>query len=189
MTSITAKGFCAVAAESRYTSGLPWMVCLRTGKSSRSFSTSNAAVTSLLSVLMKFLEEYLFQQIAQALHFNPIHNILRKRVGQQTARFPLANAARLQVEQRFAIQLADSGAMRAAHVIGIDLQLRLGIHHRIVGEHQILIGLLGIGLLRVFADDDFAIEDGVRLARQNSFIHFVAPAVRAWVLGSPMFYP
>ena len=40
IASITANGFCAVAALSRYTSGLPWIVCLRTGKSSRIRSTS-----------------------------------------------------------------------------------------------------------------------------------------------------
>src|ERR1035438_80785 len=126
MASITARGFCAVAAESRYTSGLPWMVCLRTGKSSRSFSTSNAVVTSLLSVLMEFLKENLLQRIAQRRNLDPVHNILRERVGQQTARFLLADAARLQVEQRFAIQLADGRAMRAAHVVRSELQLGFG---------------------------------------------------------------
>ena len=45
MASITANGFCAVAALSRYTSGLPWIVCLRTGKSSRIRSTSKVVET------------------------------------------------------------------------------------------------------------------------------------------------
>src|ERR1035441_8543571 len=68
MASMTAKGFCAVAALSRYTRGIPWMVCLRTGKSSRIFSTSKTAGMTLLSVLMEFLEEDLFQLFAQVRH-------------------------------------------------------------------------------------------------------------------------
>ena len=49
--STTAVGFCAVAALSRYTRGLPWMCCLRTGKSSRIFSTSKAGATVLVSIV------------------------------------------------------------------------------------------------------------------------------------------
>ena len=36
-------GFCAVAALSRYTSGLPCIVCFSTGNSSRILSTSKPA--------------------------------------------------------------------------------------------------------------------------------------------------
>src|SRR5690242_8078306 len=39
---MTARGFCEVAALSRYTSGLPLMRCRRIGKSSRTRSTLNA---------------------------------------------------------------------------------------------------------------------------------------------------
>src|SRR5436190_1270708 len=54
-------------------------------------------------------------------HFDPVHHILREGVGQEAARLTLANTARLKVEQSFRIQLPDSGAMGAAHVIGPDL--------------------------------------------------------------------
>src|ERR1035437_1574320 len=114
MASMTAKGFWAVAALSRYTRGLPWMFCLRTGKSSRIFSTSKPAVappvTGLLSVLMKFLEKNPFQRIPQRLYFDAVDHILRERVSQQTARLALADAARLQdVVDRIKVQsLRDS---------------------------------------------------------------------------------
>src|ERR1035437_8131461 len=194
MASITAKGFWAVAALSRYTSGLPWMFCLRTGKSWRIFSTSKPAVapavapveTGLLSVLMKFLEKNPFQRIAQRLHFDAIDYVLRECVGQQAAGLALADAARLQVEERFAVELADGGAMGAAHIVGEDLQLGFGIHHGVVGEDQVLVGLLGIGLLCVLADDDFAVEDGVGLAVENALVEFVAGAVRLGVIDDRM---
>src|ERR1035437_1985426 len=182
MASITAKGFWAVAAESRYTSGLPWMYCFRTGKSSRIFSTSKPAVAPavnwLLSVLMKFLEKNAFQRIAQRLYFDAIHHILRESVSQQAGGLAFADAARLQVEERFAVELADGGAMGAAHIVGEDLQLGFGIHHGVVGEDQVLVSLLGIGLLGVLADDDFAVEDGVRLAVEDALVELVAGAVR-----------
>src|ERR1035438_6398819 len=63
MASITANGFCAVAALSRYTSGMPWMVCFRTGKSCRTFRTSKPAAISLLTVLMEFLEKDPLQRV------------------------------------------------------------------------------------------------------------------------------
>src|ERR1035441_7468244 len=138
MASITANGFCAVAALSRYTSGMPWMVCFRTGKSSRTFCTSKQAGLSLLTVLMEFLEKDPLQRVFQRRDLNAIHDILREGVGQQGARLLLADAARLQVEQRLRVQLPNGGAVGAAHVVGPDLQLRLGVDHRIVRQHQVL---------------------------------------------------
>src|SRR5450759_252689 len=188
--SITAKGFWAVAALSRYTRGLPWMFCLRTGKSWRIFSTSKPAVapveTGLLSVLMKFLEKNPFQRIAQRLYFDAIHHVLRESVSQQAAGLAFADAARLQVEERFAVELADGGAMGAAHIVGEDLQLGFGIHHGVVGEDQVLVSLLGIGLLGVLADDDFAVEDGVCLAVEDALVELVAGAVRHGVVDHRM---
>ena len=88
----------------------------------------------------------------------------------------------MQVEERFGVELADGGAVRAAHVVGADLQFGFGVDDGVVGQDQILVGLLGIGLLRVFADDDLAVEDGVGFAVQNAFIEFVAGAVRLGVV-------
>src|SRR2546429_3515974 len=138
MASTTAVGFCAVAAESRYTSGLPWTVCFNTGKSSRSFSTSKPAVTSLGSVLMEFLEQDPLQRIPQTLNFDAVHNVLRESVNQQTARLVGADAARPQVEHHLGIELADGGSVGAANVVGVNLRLRLGVDNGFVGETQVL---------------------------------------------------
>ena len=63
-----------------------------------------------------------------------------------------------------------------------NLQLRLGVDHGVVGEHQVLVGLLGIGLLRVLADEDLAVEDRVRLAVQDALVQLVAGGVRLGVV-------
>ena len=81
MASITANGFCAVAALSRYTRGFPWILCFRTGKSSRSFSTSKAAEITLVSTLMEFLEQDSLERILQGLNFDAVDDVLREGVG------------------------------------------------------------------------------------------------------------
>src|SRR5882757_7576192 len=147
MASMTGCGFCEVAALSRYTSGLPWIRCLRTGKSSRICSTSKGVVTGLVRVLMEFLEENAFQRICQRFHLDAVDNVLGEGVDQEVPRVDFRDAARLKVKQHLAIELADGSAVGAADVVRPDLQLRLGIDSRIVAEDQIFVGLLGIGLL------------------------------------------
>ncbi len=64
----------------------------------------------------------------------------------------------------------------------MNLQLGFGVDDGLVGENQVLVGLLGIGLLRVFADDDAAVENGGGAAVENAFVEFVARAVRLGVV-------
>ena len=72
--------------------------------------------------------------------------------------------------------------MRAAHVVGENLQLGLGVDDGVFREHQVLVGLLGVGLLRVFADQDFAVEDRAGVAFQDAFVQLVAGGVRLGVI-------
>ena len=76
-------------------------------------------------------------------------------------------AARAQVEDRVLVELADRRAVRALHVVGEDLELRLGVDRRVVGQQQRPVGLLGVGLLRVVPDDDLAVEDGAWRGRRG----------------------
>ena len=88
-------------------------------------------------------------------------------IEQQLARGHLVDAARTQIEQRVLLDLADGRAVRALHVVGVDLQLRLGVDLRVIGEQQVAVGLLGVGLLRVFVHDDAAVKNAVRVARRE----------------------
>ena len=72
--------------------------------------------------------------------------------------------------------------MRAFHVIGVDLQLWLGIDLRVIGKQQVTVRLLGIGFLRVFVYHDASMEDTMRVAIQNSVVELAAATVRAGML-------
>lgn len=55
-----------------------------------------------------------------------------------------AYAPRLQVEHGLLAQLPDGGAVAAFYVIGIDLQLRLGVDDGLGAEQQVVVLLKGI---------------------------------------------
>ena len=63
-------------------------------------------------------------------------------------------ATRAQIEERVLLNLPDRRAVRALHVVRIDLQLRLRIDLRIVVQQQVAIRLLGTCLLRVLVDQN-----------------------------------
>ena len=66
----------------------------------------------------------------------------------------------MQVEELGRIELPDGRAVRALHVVGEDLELRLGVDGRVVGNKQVLIALLGVGLLRDLPYDNAAKTPG-----------------------------
>ena len=105
-----------------------------------------------------------------------------KGMEQQVAGLVARQAARLQVEQRVFVELADGGAVGALHVVGEDLELRVGVDLRVVREQQRPIGLLGVGLLRVGTHEDAAVEHRLRLAGQDALVELVAGAVRRGVV-------
>ena len=119
---------------------------------------------------MEFLQQQFLQLTAQRGDFDAVDDVLREGIGQQVAGIRETDAARLQVEHCFGVQLADGRAVRAAHVVGQNLQFGLGVDDGVVGEHQVLVGLLGVGLLRVLADEDLAVEDRARVAVQNALV-------------------
>ena len=67
--------------------------------------------------------------------------------------------------------------MRALDVVGKDLQLRLVLIARVVGEQYAVVGLLGVGLLRVLVDVDLAVEHAARLAVEDPLVQLEAVAV------------
>ena len=72
--------------------------------------------------------------------------------------------------------------MRAFHVIGINLELRLGVGGRVVGQQQIFVGLLGVGFLGDFAHQNAAVENPLGLVIKDAVEIFVAGAMRFRVL-------
>jgi len=68
--------------------------------------------------------------------------------------------------------------MRTFHIIGINLQLRLGIHMRIVRNTKIVVTLISSGFLRSFFHQNPSAENACRLFLQDILKQFVAGAVR-----------
>ncbi len=80
----------------------------------------------------------------------------------------LADAAAAQVEERARIERSDGGAVRAFHVVGIDLELRLAVGVRVSREQQVVVGLLRVGLLGARTHDDAAREYATRLVVEHT---------------------
>ena len=97
--------------------------------------------------------------------------------GQKLHRVFTADAARAQVEDRLVIELADGRTVGTADVVGEDLELRIGVDNRVVGQQQIAVGLVGVGFLCVLIDNDPAVEDSFRSAAEDALVELVALAV------------
>ena len=109
-------------------------------------------------------------------------DVARERLRQHPPRSAVADAAAAQVENGVLIEPADGGAMGALDVIGIDFQLRLGIHRCLFGEQEVLVGLLGVGLLGGLEHVDAAVEDPLGTAVEDPVVIFVAQTPRLGVL-------
>jgi hypothetical protein len=72
--------------------------------------------------------------------------------------------------------------VRAFDIVGENLQLRLGVDERVLRQHEVAIGLLGVGFLRVLPDENFPVENAVRAAGQDAVIKLVAFATRLGVI-------
>ena len=84
----------------------------------------------------------------------------------------------MQVEELVLVDLADRRAVGAAHVVGADLQPRHRVDARLVGQHQVAVGLVGVGALRVRLDPDQPGEDLARAVAQHALEQEVAGGVR-----------
>ena len=187
MASRTICGFWVVAALSRYTSGLPWTRWFRTGKFWRWPPADGPAGCSvkatLVATAMEFLQQQLLQLLAQRLDLDTVHDVARKRVES-------ADCGRRPFQCR---AIADKRCLPASNwpMVAPCVQRTssawicssgLVLMTAFFGKHQILVGLLGVGLLRVFADQDLAVEDRAGLAVQNALVKLVAGGVGLGVI-------
>ena len=72
---------------------------------------------------------------------------------EQESRFRLCDTTGTQEEESVCVELSNRRAVGAADVVRVDLELRVGVDERVVGQQQILVRLPRIGLLCVGADD------------------------------------
>ena len=89
----------------------------------------------------------------------------------------LVDAARAQVEQLFVINASNGCTVTAFDVIGVNLQLRLGIDLRQSPQQQIVVGHLAVGFQRVLSDVNQTIEHRPAFIADDSFMQLAATAV------------
>ena len=98
------------------------------------------------------------QRIAQAGMLDAFHRLADESLDQQRLGLLLRDAAGLEIEQQILVERARGRAVAALHVVGVDFELRLVVGLGIVGQQQRVGGHAGIGLLRLPAHDDLALE-------------------------------
>src|ERR1035437_1101188 len=102
---------------------------------------------------------------------------LEEAVHQGVLRLLKREATALQVEELVGVDLAHGGAVGAAHVVGLDLELGHGIGLGFGRQDQAAVGLVGVRMLGVLADLDQPRVDRDRLVPKRAFDQQVAHAV------------
>ena len=80
------------------------------------------------------------------------------------------------------VHLADRGAVRAFHVVGINLQLRLSINRGAVGQQQVFIGLLRVRFIRALVHVNATMKHRTRIVIEDAVKIFVTVAMRLRVI-------
>src|SRR3954464_2300013 len=111
-----------------------------------------------------------------------LQHVRGERARQELARGAPGDAAALEGAQRRLVQAAHRRAVGALHVVGEDLQLRLRVDLRLLGQEQGVVRLLAVGLLRRRVDVHLAVEHAVRRAVEDALVVLAAVAVRLHVL-------
>ena len=105
-----------------------------------------------------------------------VDGLADEALDQQRARLVRRNAARAHVEQQVLVELGRGRAVAADHVVGVDLELGLGIELGVRRQHEHLRHLLAVGLLRVGAHDHLALEHAARPVGEHALEQLAALA-------------
>src|SRR5712691_6190391 len=98
----------------------------------------------------------------------------------------MVNSSSLKIKQLILINLAHRSTVSTLNVIGQDLKLWFCIYPGFVREQQIFVRLHCIGLLRVVADKNYAVENCSRFAIENPLVELMAGAMRPLVINNRM---
>ncbi len=122
------------------------------------------------------------QAVADLLQRDALDDLVQEALHDQPLGLGALQAAAAEVEELVPVDLAHRRAVRAAHVVGPDLQLRHRVDARLVAEQQVAVRLVGVGLLRARLDADQPGEDLPRAVAQHAFEEQVAGCVRLEVV-------
>src|ERR1700722_6102209 len=91
-----------------------------------------------------------------------------------------------EVEKRIFAKLPHGCAMAAFHVVGIDLEFRLGIDGRFLADDEVIVLLEGVCLLGVLVYKDLAVEDTGGLFEQDTLVELVTETRRLLMVDEGM---
>src|SRR6187401_2377876 len=95
---------------------------------------SVVAFTGLTSRSSETLKRQSLESLAKRINRNRLEHLGRKRIGEQLARLAVPDPAALHVEQGGFVDPANGRAVRALHVVGKDLELRLRVDPGALGQ-------------------------------------------------------
>lgn len=107
-------------------------------------------------------------EITQGFIANIIKRISKKRLNQHLPCLFRRNAPAHQVEKMRVINLANRGTVRTGHVIGVNLQLGLGIRLTFAGQQQRPAHLVAISVLGNRVNQNLALKNAPGLIVKNT---------------------
>ena len=99
------------------------------------------------------------ERLAHRLELDPVEHVLEEAAHDQPLRLGAGEAARHEVEELLAVDLAERRAMGAADVVGQDLEAWDRVRVCRLREQQVAVLLVRVRLLRVLLDPDHPAPD------------------------------
>ncbi len=115
------------------------------------------------------------QVVAGLRHRAARHDGRRERPRQRLRRLVTRQAARAQVEEGGLVELAHGRAVGALHVLGVDLELGLGVDLGLRRQEQVVIRLLRVRAVRAGVHQRLAVEHTARAPVQDAAVFLGAP--------------
>ena len=137
------------------------------------------------SALVQLSSEALLHQIVKAVtegfELHVIDDLVDEGILQEQFGLFEGDASLAHIEESRIVELAYGRTMSTLHIVGVNLQHRLGVHTCLFGSCQILIGHLRRSLLGTMLHQHTTCKGTCRLVVEHVFIEFVAGAVRHFV--------
>ena len=122
-------------------------------------------------------EHLRFERFSQWLELDLLEHIGRECVSQEALGLSGTDTSAPHIEKRSLIEPAYRRAVRAFHVVGKNLELRLRIDASCIRKQKIVVALLSISLLRFGMYVHLPVENSMRAAVEYSLVQLVTGTV------------
>lgn len=108
------------------------------------------------------------QLVLDVREWNHVDNLTHESGSQKASCCSLVDASLLHIEELGGIYLSSRGAMGAFDIVGIDLELGLGVGASFTRCEHVAVGLLGSRLLGIGLDENQAAESHATIAMRDA---------------------